>query len=157
MSKMKLKNKPTKHNVKDVEKTSRVECLCFNATKHIAVSFEYLTDDDRYNLNYFQGDVKAHLNAYRKLHELLVKINQSSWVELRQLQKYTFGGFETLPYSSIKTSVLKKAIVLTPDTKVFSFRFGSSGYRLLGFKADSCHTLYVVGFDFNHSAYDHGS
>ena len=44
------------------------------------------------------------------------------------------------------------------DEKVIVFRFGiNSGYRLLGIKGNDSNILYVIGYDFDFSAYDHGS
>ena len=43
------------------------------------------------------------------------------------------------------------------QTYVFRFKAGSSDYRIIGIKENSDPTLYIIGSDFDHSAYNHGS
>ena len=47
------------------------------------------------------------------------------------------------------------------DEKIYIFRFktadNKNNGRILGFKKDRCPIYYIIGFDFDFSAYDHGS
>lgn len=91
------------------------------------------------------------------LGELLEELSKNTWQELTQRSKYQKGGFEKIPYSSCKESIFNK-FKITPDTSIYSFRFGKGdAYRLLGIKPTSCHKLNILGYDFDYSAYDHGS
>ena len=87
------------------------------------------------------------------------RVSQSSWEELRTKGKDN-GGFETMELSNFKRSIVNniKQKSLTNDTKLYVFRFGGNKYRLIGHKSSSCKAaIHILGFDFDHSLYEHGS
>lgn len=151
---MHLKKKSSKCGIQSIiDEPSK---YCFNSLARIAVSFNYLTSDKNYKFDYFGTNLRKELDARKSLDELLKVINKSTWLDLQGLAKTTLGGFEKINYDSIKKSIFKNSD-LTPDSVVYSFRFSSQNYRLIAFKYDKCTTLYVLGFDFDYSVYNHGS
>lgn len=73
--------------------------------------------------------------------------------ELRDRGKESFGGFEKLPRARIQ---FRPSWNLPEDENVLIFRFKSSDYRMLCVKDKKREVLYIIGFDFDFSAYDHG-
>ena len=87
---------------------------------------------------------------------LLKELSQKTWLELSRRTKYQIGGFEKLRYDQINVSPVN--LTMPKDENILSFRFGSAdAYRLLGCRKDGCNVLYVIGYDFDFSAYDHGN
>ena len=87
----------------------------------------------------------------------LIEISKKTWKEWLQESKKV--GCETLDYSRI--NINPTGINLVNDEKIYIFRFKTADNkdngRILGFKKDKCPIYYIIGFDFNLSAYDHGS
>lgn len=124
--------------------------------RHVNLSFELVTDDKNYTFHYFGKNIRENLSARELLDNLLIEISKNGLVELGLRNKSQLGGFEAIPLAQIKPCIYKK-INLTPDTSLLVFRF--SGYRMITYKpSDSGNdVLYILGYDFNYSAYDHGS
>ena len=78
-------------------------------------------------------------------------------IPTRDNQRYfdleAFGGFEKLPRARIQ---FRPSWNLPEDENVLIFRFKSSDYRMLCVKDKKREVLYIIGFDFDFSAYDHG-
>ena len=95
--------------------------------------------------------IKTQSNVYSRLEE----ISKESWLKLSQYNKYL--GFETLDYSYIR---FLAGVDLPKDESIYIIRFdlynGDKG-RILGFKKRGCPILYIIGYDFDFSAYSHGS
>lgn len=153
MSKLKKK---TSHSKISKDVVSNYDC--WNSEKFVLLSFAFVTGNKDYNFNYFESSrAREELSARIALDELLEELSKNTWQELTQRSKYQKGGFEKIPYSSCKESIFNK-FKITPDTSIYSFRFGKGdAYRLLGIKPTSCHKLNILGYDFDYSAYDHGS
>ena len=65
-------------------------------------------------------------------------------------------GAETLSMDDLRFAA--NGYQFSNDQKVIVFRFGgNSSYRLLGVKGNESNVLYVIGYDFDFSAYNHGS
>ena len=82
------------------------------------------------------------------------EISRHTLLELRDRGKESFGGFEKLPRARIQ---FRPSWNLPEDENVLIFRFKSSDYRMLCVKDKKREVLYIIGFDFDFSAYDHGS
>lgn len=121
----------------------------------ISLSWEYMTTNSRHTFEYFQK-FRDELNARKDLSDIVRYLNQSTWQEVLSVRKYQKFGAETLEPSDLKFS--PNGYEFTVDQKVFVFRFGpGNDYRLIGVKGSDSNVLYVIGYDFNFKAYNHGS
>ena len=126
----------------------------------ISVSFQYLTNNNGYNLKFFGKDLRAKANFFEQLLDFLTRLTSHTLLEISTENKITKinCGFEVLEFKQIEFT--PSNYTLTKDAKIHDFRFGNSGnggdYRLLGFFAHNQTILNIIGFDFNYSAYKHG-
>lgn len=137
--------------------TSEGKC-CVPDTS-IFFNFQYITSDSNYNFEYIKNQGGSAKGISKNLLSFLQRVSQSSWEELRTKGKDN-GGFETMELSNFKRSIVNniKQKSLTNDTKLYVFRFGGNKYRLIGHKSSSCKAaIHILGFDFDHSLYEHGS
>ena len=122
----------------------------------ICFSFEYATD----NKNYSMKKLKAGTEKSNVFDALLDKLAVLSKVGIKELQELPReSGFEKIPWSRFKAPVQQifdGIDVVSKDSKLTVFRFGSQKYRLLC-KDDVRHSnlMYVIAIDLDHSAYDH--
>lgn len=115
--------------------------------------FKYLTKNKKYNIKYFKK-VREKQKAYGALFHLISRIQSNTWVDL--LSKNKKIGFETISCNEL--NLQPNQYNLTPDTKIYVLRFARGKYRLLGVKSsENKDVLHIIGFDFDHSAYNHGS
>lgn len=69
-------------------------------------------------------------------------------------------GYEMIPISDffINLDNIKEDLSLSDDSKIIVFRFNNQKNRILGVRSQECSSiLYIIGYDWNYSAYDHGS
>ena len=124
--------------------------------EHISLSWKYMTVNKNHTFEYFQKDMRKEVRAWRELSELIRHLNQSTWQNALSVSKYQKYGAETLESSCLKFS--PKDYTFTSDQKVIVFRFGQGNdYRLIGVKGTDSNILYVIGYDFDFTAYNHGS
>ena len=124
------------------------------APEEIGFSFKHLTTNSDYNFSYFSKSKNECLKSKASLYDRIEEITKSPWIHWHNLSKFN-GGIETLPASSIKFRPDK--YVFSDGDKVIVFRFNSDKCRIIGFKTESSSNYYVIGFDFDYSAYNHGS
>lgn len=115
-------------------------------SKLLAFSFAHVTKKKNYNFSHFKSDA-------RKENELMQELSRHTLLKLRDRGKESFGGFEKLPRARIQ---FRPSWNLPEDENVLIFRFKSSDYRMLCVKDKKREVLYIIGFDFDFSAYDHG-
>ncbi len=119
------------------------------------ICLRHLTTNSDHNFDYFKKDKNKKLEAYENFLQKVEEIQKSTWKELMLADK--FKGFETLENSQIKFKGKEVRHLVSADTKIYILRFGKD-YRLLGFKTSRCsNSFHVIGFDFNYTAYNHGS
>ena len=117
---------------------------------HPIFCFKSITSKDDYNFNFFNKDKSRKHEAAFYLIDKLRNLSKKSWEELLSLPKKT--AYETLPMS-----IMNYNFGLGKDEKIISIRFGNGGaYRILGIKRYDCPIFDILGFDFNHSSYNHG-
>ncbi|MCC8112081.1 MAG: hypothetical protein LIO74_11010 [Ruminococcus sp.] len=124
--------------------------------KYSSFSFVYLIKNKNYNFDSFLKSKEEKVNAQAELAKRLIQISQDPW-EFWHNRRRESGGLELIPYDQIHFS--PKGLNLTPDEKLIVFRFASGKYRIIGTKGNfcsTCATYYIIGFDFDYSAYDHG-
>lgn len=119
-------------------------------------SFRSMTKNAKYNLT----DLPAGTVREQVLWGLYTRLNELShqpWLYWTQQPKRT--GLETLSYHQLNFSADPDA-GLTKDTTIYVFRFdthqGAGQGRIIGYKKAPCAVLYIIGFDLDFSAYDHG-
>lgn len=128
----------------------------FEHENHISFSYVLLTDDKDYTFSKFgKSNIREHLIVRQELDELLFEISKCTWAELQDRSKMQLGGFESMKLTDLKPQVYKRA-KLTRDVSTIVFRFGGNKYRLIGYKYPKSNVLYVLGFDLDFSAYNHG-
>lgn len=118
-------------------------------------SFAHITTNKRYNFSFYKKDeMRKELETREGLDDLLQTLSRSTWEEILQRRHESFGGFETIPRVSIH---FQPSWNLAEDSKVCVFRFRQNDCRMLGIRAKESDVLYIIGFDFDYTAYDHGS
>ena len=113
-----------------------------------------MTSNKSYTLDYFKDGNSRRVTADSILNRL-IEICQKDWKYWFSLCKES--GAETISYNQV--SIIPSGKVLTPDVKLIVFRLkGHSGksVRMIGFREEACPIFYIIGFDFDFSAYDHG-
>ena len=138
---------------------SEVEARCY-AEQYPHVSFRYITTNSQYNFNYIEKlDADERDKAYHGLLFYLKELTDLPWTHWHGMRKEA-GGIETLPAKQIRFSP-SSGKIFSEDEKVIVLRFdthlGRFKGRIIGFKDSPCSAFYVIGFDFDHSSYNHGS
>lgn len=121
------------------------------------VSFRYLTSNSRHSLDFIR---KQNLSDRDKtlsgLLEKIRSITQTTWEKLGSLPK-DGDGYETL---STKDLTFRGVNDYQEDQKVCVFRFdtwqGHNKGRIIGLKESPNSTFFIIGFDFDFTAYKHG-
>ncbi|MDR1702001.1 MAG: hypothetical protein LBR56_04430 [Sporomusaceae bacterium] len=146
---------------RNIKKANKVHLLnkgtitCQNDKSAPLFSFAYLTTNNNYTFKHF-NDSSEELACRKEFDKLLLLLSTTSWLDLIGRNKRQLGGYETIPIEQIAFSPAN--FHLSKDTKLLSFRFGSKDkYRMLGWRKDGCQALYIIGYDFDFSAYKHGS
>lgn len=147
----KIKNSSKKVKMKSKLQNSQ------NCPSTPSFSFVYLTKNKKYNFDYFTDKMKVELKEKQAdLTKRLIEISQQTWQYWYNQSK--FNGIETLDFTAIRFT--PNNLELSPDEKIIVFRFSSGNCRMLGVKnqdCSSCATYYIIGFDFDYSAYNHGN
>ncbi len=127
----------------------------------IGLNFGWLCSDPHYGLlcesRAKDGGQKERLEA---LFTCFEKLCRSSWSTLEQLGKFR-GGPEVLPVEEIQNLALFENMpsdVIQGSGQLVSLRFGREEYRLMAWHDDrQPEVLYLLGADWDHTLYDHGS
>ena len=126
-----------------------------NENKNITLSFQYSIKNKKYTI---EGKLKEKDKCNKimlELFEKLYEISSLTWKELKNKPKNS--GYETIPISSfnINFDSIKEELSLSNDSKIIIFRFCKQDYRILGVQRQD--TLYIIGYDWNFNAYNHGN
>lgn len=123
--------------------------------KYVTFSFDKMLRKGDYSFEYFKKNKSDNLQAYRDLLDKFYELSQFSMLKLMQLDKKQ--GFELIDICKLKAKLQKhcEAHQITKDSKVAIFRFSSQDYRMICQMDDN--VFHVLAFDFDFSAYDHGS
>lgn len=147
---MAIKNnsKKEKFNKKQASENAIQNCPVFPV-----FCFSCITNNNHYNFEFYKND-KEKNNALSELYEKIQFISGYTWKEFMLLRKEI--GMETIPISQLNFAINDKVgITITHDEKFISIRFGNQDKRLIGIKRSGCPILYIIGFDFDFSAYKH--
>jgi hypothetical protein len=121
-------------------------------------SFRYMTTNKDHNLGYLNRlGARERAQTLHALCGRLEEMTQRKWVYWLQNRKT--AGLETIDFGQLTFSPSETKP--TKDTTMYVFRFdtyqGGGKGRIIGFKEDPCATLQIIGYDFDFSAYGHGS
>ena len=131
---------------------------CIANNNHIILSFKYSVNNRNYKIEKITKSKDRTNKTVQKLFERLEEISNLTWKELQNRPKET--GYEMIPISQFRINLenIKKDLNLSDDSKIIVFRFNSQKCRLLGVRSQECSSiLYIIGYDWDYSAYDHGS
>ena len=131
---------------------------CIANNNHIILSFKYSVKSKDYTINKITKARDKCNKIIQKLFERLEEISGLTWIELQNRPKET--GYEMIPISefNINFDTIKQELNLSDDSKIIVFRFNNQKCRLFGVRSHECSSiLYIVGYDWDYSAYDHGS
>lgn len=132
---------------------NRGECVCHS---HPVFCFKYLTTNSNYNFDFFGKDTNKRRDASVALIERLEEISKLDWKEFYLCDKK--HGCETMDITFLNFKICDELrSTLTNDTKFLSIRFKNQKYRLIGIRKSTCAVLHIIGYDFDYSAYNHGS
>ena len=123
---------------------------------HPVFCFRYITQNSNYNFKYFKHDKRGNNEASIKLIEKLCEISRMSWDEFILLNKNI--GCEKIPITQLRFSASGElADSMTKDGSFISIRFCKQNYRIIGIKEFNCPIFHIIGYDFDYSAYPHGT
>lgn len=155
MAKPKKLNYKPKSELKIHPSSSNQQDECKKGIQYPTICLKHLTGNKNYNFEYFTHNVRDKNKAHESFLRWIAKVQDQTWLELTQQNKRT--GLETLENHRFSFQGKDIQKYVSPDTKMYVFRFHSEKYRIIGFKDSRCsNTLHIVGFDFDYSAYDHG-
>ena len=124
----------------------------------ISVSFRYLSNNRSRNFEFF-GDKRwrEKTRALEQFFSFLQRLTGKHRLDVMKLSKDVDCGFENLPFSAVNCT--PSGYNPSADKSISVFRFGDNGnegnYRLIGFFENNSPVLYIIGFDFDYSAYQH--
>ena len=125
-----------------------------NCDQYPAFSFRYLTSNSTYNFDYFSTSQTVEKEkALAELSKRVSEITCNTWLYWGSRGKKI--GHESMQYSNLNFTSSSLPEDFTKDQKVYIFQFSNHSYRIIGVKLGYCPMFYVIGFDFNFSAYDH--
>lgn len=124
----------------------------------ISVSFRYLSNNRRRNFEFFDSKRwREKAQALGQFFSFLQRLTNKHRLEIMRLPKDADCGFENLPFGTVNCT--PNGYNTPTDKSISVFRFGDNGnggdYRLLGFFESNSPVLYIIGFDFDYSAYQH--
>ena len=124
--------------------------------KYPVFSFQYIDlSSKQFSIEYFQKNKGLPIvSVFGSLFDKLKRISSVPILDLADTGKV--AAFETLSYSQFdqKLQNLFRSVQLAPDAKLTVFRFCQQKCRLICSSDDNI--FYILAFDFNFSAYDHG-
>lgn len=145
------KNKPRLNRKNEEEIYSDVISFAFcSLTKN---------KDKKYGLTRMKEVHKTDKSVHDKFMRLLTEISAIGWLEISNRGKKQLGGAETIEVSQLKHNITDNLRhEVQKDTRVHVFRFGNGdAYRMIAYRPKyNSNILYILGFDFDYTLYDHG-
>ena len=118
-----------------------------------AFSFEFLTANKSYNLSYFP-DAFSRREASEGILLRLSEICSNNWQYWHSLGKAR--GLEMLPIDRLRFSPSGKNMSFGDKVIIFRVKgYAGKEARIIGSRQEGCPILFILGFDFDFSAYDH--
>lgn len=131
---------------------------CTANGNHIVLSFKYSIKSKKYTTEKITKSKEKCNKSIQNLFERLEEISNLTWLDLQNKPKET--GYEMIPISNFNISFdnIKRPLSLSEDSKIIVFRFNNQKSRILGVRSQECNSiLYIIGYDWDFSAYNHGN
>lgn len=131
---------------------------CIANNNHIVLSFKYSVKNKNYTIEKQTSEKNKCNKMMQKLFEKLEEISKLTWKELQNKPRET--GYEMIPISEFNVNLndIKENLKLSDDSKIIVFRFNNQKCRILGIPSTECNSiLYIIGYDWDFSAYNHGN
>lgn len=125
---------------------------------NIILSFKYSVNNKNFTIEHITKKSKTKCNdIIYELHNKFKELSNMKLVDFQNKPKST--GYEMLPiyeFNFVIDEKLMKELSLTNDSKIIVFRFNKQNCRLLLVQSKKCPSLlYIIGYDWNYSAYKH--
>ncbi len=126
---------------------------------HILFSFKHLTNNRKYGLDPVNNmGLRDGNEAYKALLDKFTTLSQMNYSGIFGIGKRQ-GGCDPIPYTSFgmqMKSIMDNIDLIKKDSVLSVFYFGGRKYRLIC-KQDiqNRNLLYVIGFDWDFTAYNH--
>lgn len=121
----------------------------------ISFSFRYMTTNKKHNWDYFAvSQFRDKVKAYDAFIAVMTLLSRKNRIDIIKMSRKDEGGSERIPYNQLNFRAGNDCMALE---NVRSFRFGKGDYRLIGFWSRQSSVFYIIGFDFDYSAYNHGN
>lgn len=125
--------------------------------KSLLFSFAHMTKNKRYSLAHmekFRGNAAPILES---LFALFEDLSLTSLESIERLDKF-HGGYECIPTKEMKAVITDNLAPEQIPAQLIVFRFGHEKDRLVCAQFnENPRILYVLGFDLDHSLYNHGA
>ena len=131
---------------------------CIANNNHIILSFKYSIRNKKYTIEHILKQKSNNKKTIENLFKKLEELSNLSWLELQNRPRE--NAYEMIPISEfyINLEEIKAKLNLWDDSKIIVFRFDNQNRRLLGIRSQECSSiLYIIGYDWDYSAYNHGS
>lgn len=131
---------------------------CIANNEHIILSFKYSIKNKKHTIEHILESKGNNKKTIKNLFKKFEELSNLKWTDF--INKPREVGYEMIPISEFKINLdnIKKSLNVSDDTKIIVFRFDNQDKRLLGIKSKECNSiLYVIGYDWDYSAYNHGS
>ena len=120
---------------------------------YVSFSFCNMTSNTRYSFDFFNSNRKRDKSeAMAQLGNKLHQIGKMEWAVFRSLNSKAY--VEYIPINRLHFSP-PSHFTVSRDEKFISIQFCQQDYRIIGIKRENCPILHIIGYDFDHSAYDH--
>lgn len=154
----KLLKKRSKEHLKNISNSQFYDTKIdksSNSSTHFSFNFTYLTKNKNYNFSFLKQNAKIGEFA-KRLFNTIEKISSIN------TQAFSSCGIfsDSLCFREIK-SKYKNNLSILDNEKIFSIALASKHHeRMIVYKENTVETkniLYILMFDFNFTAYDHGN
>lgn len=120
-------------------------------------SFAHMTKNKRYSLAHMEKFRGSAAPILESLFALLEDLSLASLESIERLDKF-HGGYECIPTEQMKAVITDNLEQEQIPAELIVFRFGREKYRLIcAQQNETPQVLSVLGFDLDHSLYNHGS
>jgi len=131
---------------------------CIANNNNIIISFKYSIKKKKYTIDEKAEAKEKNNKIFKELFKKLNELSNTTWEELQNKPKEI--GYEMIPISKIDINLenIKQELKISEDDKIIVMRFCNQKYRILGVRSQECNSiLYIIGYDWDYSAYNHGS
>lgn len=124
----------------------------------LTISFKYSIDNKKYRLEHITKQKGKANEILEELHKKLQEITSTKLIDFQDKPKST--GYEMIKLSEMNFNLndkIKNELRISNESKLIIFRFCKGKYRIIAIQSRICpYLLYILGYDWNYNAYNHG-